>query len=153
VNLTSSGYEMHSGGIPFTDLKTTQENIGMLGKWARYGQSKFAQVLHTSEFAKRYPDITALAIHPGVVHTNLIEGQPLLDRLFVKMTTVGQAIPLEHGSYNTCWAATSNKKDAIKSGSVYYPVGVLKSHTKAASDEGLWRELWEWTDQQLEAYN
>ncbi|KAH7405673.1 dehydrogenase with different specificitie [Phaeosphaeria sp. MPI-PUGE-AT-0046c] len=150
VNLTSAGYTMHSGGLPFADLKTTQDNIGLAGKWARYGQSKFAQVLYTSECAKRHPKITALAIHPGVVHTNLVQGQPLWDRLFVKLTTLGQAIPSEQGSYNTCWAATS--ENAPKSGSVYYPVGVFEKHTKAASDEGLWRELWEWTENELEAY-
>jgi NAD(P)-dependent dehydrogenase (short-subunit alcohol dehydrogenase family) len=154
INLTSQGYTMHTGGIPFEDLKTTQENIGMAGKqWARYGQSKFAQVLHTSELAKRYPEITAVAIHPGVVHTNLVEGLPLFDRLFVKLMTFGQSIPLEQGSYNTCWAATCADKKALDSGAIYYPVGVQQKHTKAASDEKLWKDLWEWTDQQFEALN
>jgi NAD(P)-dependent dehydrogenase (short-subunit alcohol dehydrogenase family) len=152
INLTSQGYTMHTSGIPFEDLKTTQENIGMAGKkWARYGQSKFAQVLYTSEFAKRYPEITTVAIHPGVVHTNLVEGLPLFDRLFVKLMTLGQSIPLEQGSYNTCWAATCTEKYALESGAIYYPVGVRQKHTEAASDEKLWKELWEWTDQQFEA--
>jgi len=151
VNLTSDGYTMHSGGIPFQDLTTTQQNIGMGGKWARYGQSKFAQVIYMSELAKRYPNITTVAIHPGVIHTGLVENQPFWDRLFVKLATLGQAIPLEKGAHNTCWAATTDKV-ALKSGGVYYPVGVLKEHTKAASDEGLWRELWDWTETQLEAF-
>jgi NAD(P)-dependent dehydrogenase (short-subunit alcohol dehydrogenase family) len=150
VNLTSAAYAMHRGGIPFTDLKTTQENLGIAGKWMRYGQSKFAQVLYTGEFAKRFPEITAIAIHPGVVHTNLVEGQPIWDRIFVKLTTLGQSIPLEHGSYNTCWAATSTEKDMIKTGGVYYPVGALQKHSEAASNEQLWKELWEWTEQELE---
>lgn len=150
INLTSSGYAMHAGGIPFSDLKTTQENIGMAGKWARYGQSKFAQVIYMSELAKRYPNITTVAIHPGVVNTGLIEDQPMWDKLFVKLTTLGQSIPLEQGCYNTCWAATT-EKTSLKSGGIYYPVGVAMEHSKAASDEGVWKELWEWTEAQLQS--
>ncbi|KAH7391108.1 dehydrogenase with different specificitie, partial [Phaeosphaeria sp. MPI-PUGE-AT-0046c] len=154
VNLTSAGYAMHNSGVSFADLKTTQESMGMLGmkQWARYGQSKFAQVLYTGEYAKRYPDITAVAIHPGVVHTNLVEGLPLRDRIFIKMMTMGQAVQLEEGAWNTCWAATARKEEGVKSGEIYWPVGVPKEKTKAAGDEGLWRELWEWTERELGAY-
>lgn len=154
VNLTSAGYEMHNRGVSFADLKTTQENMGMLGmrQWARYGQSKFAQVLYTSEYAKRYPTITAVAIHPGVVHTNLVEGLPMRDRVFIKMMTMGQAVKLEEGAWNTCWAATAKEEDGVKSGGIYWPVGVPKEKTKAARDEELWRELWEWTERELGNY-
>lgn len=150
VNLTSKGYTMFPGPLPYNELKTTQKNIGMAGKWARYGQSKFAQVVFASEMAKRYPKITTISIHPGVIHTNLVEGQPLLDRIFVKMTTFGQSISLEKGVYNTLWAATIPLQGNIKSGSIYYPVGEYQKHTKAASDEAQWKKLWEWTEQQLE---
>ncbi|KAF2740902.1 dehydrogenase with different specificitie [Polyplosphaeria fusca] len=150
VNLTSSGYTMFPGPLSFDELKTTQKNIGMGGKWARYGQSKFAQVIFGSQLAKHYSNITVVSIHPGVVHTNLVEGQPFLDRIFVKMTTIGQSVPLEQGTYNTLWAATIPLQGSIESGSVYYPVGQHQKHTKAASDAGQWKRLWEWTEQQLE---
>lgn len=151
VNLSSAGYAMHNTPLVFNDLKTTQENIGMLGlnQWTRYGQGKFAQVLYASEYAKRYPDIIAVAIHPGVVHTNLVEGLPLWDRMFVKVMTFGQAVKLGEGAYNSCWAATAHE---VKSGNVYWPVGVQKERTKAASDEKVWKELWEWTEGELEAF-
>jgi NAD(P)-dependent dehydrogenase (short-subunit alcohol dehydrogenase family) len=154
VNLSSAGYAMHNIPLVFADLKTTQEDIGMLGlnQWARYGQSKFAQVLYTSEYAKRYPDITAVAIHPGVVHTNLVEGLPLWDRMFVKVMTFGQAVKLEEGAYNSCWAATAKQGDELESGGIYWPVGVRKERTKAASNEKVWKELWEWTEGELEAF-
>jgi NAD(P)-dependent dehydrogenase (short-subunit alcohol dehydrogenase family) len=143
---------MHSGGIPFDELKTTQDTKGYMGKWARYCQSKFATVLYTSELAKRHPNIMAVAIHPGVIHTNLVEGLPFLDRVFIKLTTLGKSIPLEKGAYNTLWAATTTDKEALESGGIYEPVGKALKRTEAASDENLWGELWKWTEDQLSAF-
>lgn len=151
VNLTSAGYALHPGGIPFSDLKTSQENIGMFGQWRRYCQSKFAIAIYTAELAKRYPTVTAVAIHPGVVYTDLVEGLPFWDRWFVKVTS-GRSIAMEEGAHNTCWAATATRADGLESGSVYYPVGVLMKHTQAAADEDLWKRLWEWTQKELESW-
>lgn len=41
--------------------------------WARYGQSKLANVLFTRELASRYPSITSVAVHPGVIKTDLYD--------------------------------------------------------------------------------
>jgi NAD(P)-dependent dehydrogenase (short-subunit alcohol dehydrogenase family) len=150
LNLTSAAYTMHPGGLPFDDLKTTQLNIGMGGKWARYGQSKFAAVIYTAEMAKRYPKVTTVALNPGVVNTGLIKNLPLFDRLFVKLTTFGQSVPIHEGAYNTLWAATTPNKDKLKSGAIYYPVGEEQKPTTAATDEVLWGKLWSWTEEQLE---
>ncbi|KAF2107721.1 dehydrogenase with different specificitie [Lophiotrema nucula] len=150
INVSSSAYEMQKGGLPFEDLKTTQGDLGMFGQWARYGQSKFAQILYTAELAKRHPTITSIAIHPSVVWTGIIEELPFLDRLFIKAATWGQKMPLHQGAYNECWAATTPRKESIQSGSLYYPVGVKTELTKPAADEKLWAELWDWTEKQLE---
>jgi NAD(P)-dependent dehydrogenase (short-subunit alcohol dehydrogenase family) len=149
INLTSVAYTMYSGGLPLDDLKTAQLNIGMGGKWARYGQSKFATVIYTAEMAKRYPKVTTVALHPGVVHTGLIEDLPFFDRIFIKLNTIGQSIPIHEGAYNTLWAATTPNKDNLKSGAIYYPVGAEQKPTKAATDEILWEKLWTWTEEQL----
>ncbi|KAF2682002.1 dehydrogenase with different specificitie [Lentithecium fluviatile CBS 122367] len=154
VNTSSVGYTMHTTSLPFDKLKTPLEDIpsilsiGAWQKWSRYAQSKFAQVIYTAELAKRYPSITSIAINPGVVHTGLVENLPLWDRLFVKTWTFGQAVPLEQGAYNSCWAATAGI-EGMGNGGMYNPVGVVTKHTDAASDEGLWRELWEWTEGEL----
>jgi NAD(P)-dependent dehydrogenase (short-subunit alcohol dehydrogenase family) len=149
VNLTSNGYAFHKGGLPFGDLKTTQQNLGIGAKWKRYGQSKFAIAIYTAELARRYPTVTSVAIHPGVINTGIMENQPFWDRMYIKFLTIGQSISLEEGVYNTLWAATTPMKEKLKSGAVYYPVGQLQEHTKAAKDENLWKELWEWTEAQI----
>lgn len=61
------------GGIRFDSLKTTQEDLSILpdsfGTYYRYGQSKLANILTAAELAKRYPQITAVSVHPGIVDT------------------------------------------------------------------------------------
>jgi len=39
--------------------------------WAAYQQSKLGNVLLPKEFAKRYPNIEAVSLHPGAIATNL----------------------------------------------------------------------------------
>lgn len=58
-------------GIVFEDLKTKQE-YGFGARWRRYGQSKLAQVLYTNQLAQKYPKLSSIAIHPGVVGTDLV---------------------------------------------------------------------------------
>lgn len=59
-----------TGGIIFTDLKTTQAN---LNSKQRYGQSKLANIMYARELANRYPSITTMSIHPGCVDTNIVQ--------------------------------------------------------------------------------
>ncbi|KAL3433238.1 hypothetical protein BDV09DRAFT_186837 [Aspergillus tetrazonus] len=73
VILTSLGFRMHpSAGIVFSDLKSEQ-NFTAFGSWIRYGQSKLANILYARELARRYPSITSVSVHPGVVGTGLVE--------------------------------------------------------------------------------
>lgn len=39
--------------------------------WAAYQQSKLGNVLLPKEFAKRFPNIEAVSLHPGAIATNL----------------------------------------------------------------------------------
>ena len=139
-----------TGGIVFPQLRSPQ-NITILGRWLRYGQSKLANVVYASELAKRYPDITTLAIHPGLVWTDLVNNLGFFDRCLVWMTTLGQLIPSHEGAYNPVWAATAKTKD-IQSGGFYEPVGKLGEQSKESTDPKLGEELWEWTQKALEGY-
>ncbi|MCJ1235694.1 hypothetical protein MMC14_003665 [Varicellaria rhodocarpa] len=68
IFLSSVGYRFPPlGGIVFKELKTTQDRF-FAGRWVRYGQSKLANVIYANELARRYPDITSMSIHPGVIH-------------------------------------------------------------------------------------
>jgi retinol dehydrogenase-12 len=69
VTASSDGYRFHaSEGIFFQDLRSTQENLNLLGRfggWLRYFQSKLANILYTVELAQHYPSIKFIAVHPG----------------------------------------------------------------------------------------
>lgn len=72
INTTSEGLMLAPSGerIAFEDLKTKQE-YGFGARWRRYGQSKLAQVLYATQLARRHPTVPSIAIHPGVVATDL----------------------------------------------------------------------------------
>lgn len=140
-----------SGGIVFKELKTTQD-YAFAGRWVRYGQSKLANVIYAAELSRRYPDITSVSIHPGVIWTNLWNAKlSLLNRISVFVATLGQAIPIEEGVHNTCWAATT-AKDNVTSGVFYEAVGVIGSQTKDSKNKELGGQLWTWTQKELESY-
>ncbi|KAL2789220.1 hypothetical protein BJX66DRAFT_352234 [Aspergillus keveii] len=152
VLLTSLGFKMHPpcDGISFDTLRTTQE--GFFGSWVRYGQSKLANLLYARELSQRYPNITSVSVHPGVVNTGLVEGLSLARQTFVWATSFHNMVTPEEGIKNQLWAATS-VKDGIRNGAFYEPVGVLSTGLdKAAKDDELAKRLWEWTDEALVEY-
>ena len=153
IILTSICYQLHPfGGIIFDDLKTTQD-YGFLGSWRRYGQSKLANILYTRELARRYPAITAVSVHPGVITTGLLENLGWAHRWFIYATTFNRRVTLEEGSYNQLWAAMTSK-DGLVTGQFHMPVGVASNDklTKTAQDDVLAGQLWHWTDKALEVY-
>ncbi|KAL3465101.1 hypothetical protein BJX64DRAFT_285963 [Aspergillus heterothallicus] len=154
VILTSLGFKMaplRGPGILFDELKTTQDK-GFMWSWYRYGQSKLANLLYAKELARRYPGVTSVSVHPGVIKTGLVEGMSVVKRWFVYVTTVRQMVPLEEGTYNSLWATTTSKEN-VANGAFYEPVGKLGGLDKRAKDEGLAGELWEWTQKVLDEYD
>jgi NAD(P)-dependent dehydrogenase (short-subunit alcohol dehydrogenase family) len=149
VILTSSAYRGHPcGGILFDKLKTTQDS-GPLGPGVRYGQSKLANILYASEIARRYPDITSVSVHPGIIKTNLIDGMGPAMRILVKATMT--RLEPEEGAYNTLWASFT-KRSVISNGAMYEPVGVQTELNKTAMDAALAKKLWEWTERELRRF-
>jgi NAD(P)-dependent dehydrogenase (short-subunit alcohol dehydrogenase family) len=154
---TSLGYRGASG-IDFATLKTSQACLSpvyVMSDWFRYGQSKLANLLYAREFAARYPAITSVAIHPGVSETGLVTGLGLFNRWFVWATTLRIKVPIEQCAWNQQWAAVARKGEGereVVSGVFYEPVGVKGGLTKAGADDGLAKELWEWTQKELEAF-
>jgi len=154
INMTSIAYEQAPRqGIDFATLETDQANLGMImmHKWARYGQSKLAQMLYTDELARHYPEITWVSIHPGVVMTDLFANVDFVTKLPVLLINIGRTTPVEQGFYNQVWASTCEKKK-LKNGAYYEPIGTLgKRSTKQAKDEKLAQKLWAWTQEQFGA--
>ena len=130
-------------------LKTTMKEYAL---FTRYGQSKLANILFTTQLAKRYPHILSVAIHPGAVSTNI--GSSVVQSTWL-LTLVRKLVdPLlkrsNDGVKNQLWAATA-KKDLIQNGKYYEPVGSLGGDSALAKNEKLSGELWDWTVKVLEA--
>ncbi|KAF2798902.1 NAD(P)-binding protein [Melanomma pulvis-pyrius CBS 109.77] len=152
VNLSSMGHYL----APSAGIIWDQAALEKTGTWARYGQSKLANILFAQEFAARYPQITSVSIHPGVIITDLYTS--FASGFFMKWATwfYGLLTPIlpghfkdtKGGSLNTTWAATVDKA-ALKNGAFYMPVGTLSGGSSKAKDAGLAKKLWEWTEAEL----
>jgi len=139
------------GGIQFDRLKS-QQDLKILGRWFRYGQSKLANMIFARELAARYPKILSLSLTPGVVSTGLVTSLGLVDKALVYLPNIGQMKTPEEGTHNLLWAISS-PRDKIKPGRYYEPVGDLSNRsTKASKDPQLGGKLWEWTAAELEPW-
>jgi NAD(P)-dependent dehydrogenase (short-subunit alcohol dehydrogenase family) len=162
VSNTSDGYELSQaikGGISFQELESgSTMKRKLLGSWQRYGQSKLANILFTAELARRYPQITSVVIHPGVVETSLVSDLPAFHRYFTRGTCWLQGTPIikpHEGAYNQLWCAAGAKKGDLRNGGFYRPVGrddtaVLKGEALNAE---LAAKLWEWTERVLAKFD
>ena len=154
VVLSSFGHTLHPpGGINFDKLRIPDAG----SKWQRYGQSKLADILLTKFMAKKYPDITSVSVHPGLVRTEL--GRRVERSIWTPVLTLARLLPLykdpEEGAHNTLWAATTLKSN-LRNGAYYEPVGKLGGKQKRASgmadicnDDDLAEQLREWTEREL----
>lgn len=149
VNVSSIGHwAAPSGGIIF-DQKALEKHNTM----RRYGQAKLANILFTRELAVRHPEITSVALHPGVILTDLYASMNTNFILKFLLKAYGAMFPLLPGHFkdtaggalNQTWAATT-PKEKLKNGGLYFPVGKAASGSGYSRDMGLAKKLWEWTD-------
>ena len=146
VNLTSEGHRLApSGGILFDKTK-----LDGVGPWARYGQSKLSNILFTKELAKRYPTIMTMAVHPGLILTDLYAPNQKSSMLMRMLVTVfgGLLGTPSTGALNQLWAATA-AKDEMTSGAYYTPIGKRSGGSGYAKDDKLAGQLWDWTEKEF----
>ena len=147
VNLSSVGHNMApTGGISLADTKLEKSST-----WVRYGQSKLANILFTVELAKRYPNITSVAVHPGFVNTDLMNTYNKSSFLVrTSMSAIGNLFykNVADGTKNQLWAAAA-PKDHVVSGAYYVPVASKNAGSKYARDEKLASDLWDYTEKEL----
>lgn len=153
VLLSSQAWGLHPrGGISFDKLETTQD-ITFGGPWLRYGQSKLANLVYARELAKRFPAITSVSVHPGIVGTGLANSLGIKEKMLVYATSWWRVLQPHEGAFNQTWAATVDKAE-IRNGGYYEPVGKLKDGKldATARDEGLAERLWDWTEEALKGF-
>lgn len=163
INLTSEGHKMAPSGGFVPDICKTDMNDFM--SMRRYGQSKLANHLFTTELVNRYPEITTVSIHPGGVMTNLSnefsKNHPILSGALMWIFRL-LAPDAAEGSLNQTWAtvadvegksATLGSKCAKKvvTGSYYVPIARVGSTTSYAKDAGLAKKLWEWSEDEMQS--
>ncbi|KAF2446897.1 oxidoreductase-like protein [Karstenula rhodostoma CBS 690.94] len=152
VNVSSMGMMLApSGGIIFNQADLEKEYT-----WRRYGQSKLANILFTQELSARYPQITSVAVHPGVIITDLYNAfvsGPILKGIFWFYQQLVPILPghfkdTKGGALSQTHLATADKS-TIQNGEFYRPVGIVTKGSSYSQDLGLARKLWEWTEEEF----
>lgn len=148
VNLTSEAHNF----MRIRGFVLDKEKMQKLGPWEAYGNSKLANILFARECAARYPNITSVSVHPGIIvgtglYGNVKSG--ILGKLGVTMMSyVFPDVPT--GTHGQLWAATCKKSD-IKNGGYYVPVGKLSTGSPQAKSTEKDSELWQWTENELKS--
>lgn len=155
INLSSMGHRFapRPEGIIFDQPELEKRMTS-----TRYGQSKLANILFTRELARRYPDIVSVAVHPGVIITDLYASLQaswffrlgLVVYKFLAAYLPGHFRDARGGALCQTWAAAGAKREELVSGEFYVPVGAVGRTSKKAKDDGLAKKLWEWTDGEFE---
>lgn len=151
VRVVTTSSVAHDRAPPLETMLDTEKLCGT-GTWTRYGASKVANILFAAELARRYPTLTSVSVHPGIIKSDLWkstnENNPLL-RFGLMVIGPLTLQTIQTGAHNQLWAAASAKKDEIQNGAYYTPVGKLDSGNKHVKNEDAGRALWEWTEAEI----
>ncbi|KAB8269319.1 hypothetical protein BDV30DRAFT_229926 [Aspergillus minisclerotigenes] len=159
VNLTSSGHlGAPKGGINFKDPSLKDS-----GPWARYGQSKLANILHAKALHKAYGpgsprarngegEIWVSSVHPGLVETNLAtsveDSGSGMTCVFSVLRMFGLMWSADKGSWTSLFCAASQDMKAEQSGTyleIFRRFGEPRWQSDMANDWKLVERLEEWT--------
>lgn len=149
INLTSEAHNFARSA----DILCDQAKLETQGTWARYGYSKLANILFSRELSKRYPSITSVAVHPGIIKSDLwapnAQSNSIM-RYIMQGTLVLTGQSVQEGARNQLWGVAS-KKEEVVSGTYYKPIGSASNGNALAQDSELAAKLWQWTENELES--
>ncbi|MEM6531328.1 MAG: SDR family NAD(P)-dependent oxidoreductase [Myxococcota bacterium] len=132
VVVVASNAHYRAKGIDFDALSRPATWRGM---FPAYSVSKLANVLFARELSRRYPDILACSLHPGVIKSDIWRRIPQPVRwLFTRAM-----ISVEQGALTSLHCAGA---DDIEPG-LYYDKSAVKAPSAAALDDALAKALWE----------
>lgn len=121
-----------------TGIDPTPPTRRFTSSWIAYGTSKKANILFTLEAAKRWPRLTSVCFHPGVVKTRF--GTPAA-QLFYRIAPGLETA--EGAAKQLVWLATE-PADNLANGAYYFNYKVVKPRG-VATDEAAATRLWEAT--------
>ena len=136
VNVSSNAH--HGATLDFDDL---QLEHGFNG-WRAYSSSKLANILFTTELARRLAGkpVTANVLHPGFVATNFAKNNGLLYRLAMPIAHLFALSP-EQGARTSVYLAASAEVSQVSG--VYFEKERPARTSEAARDTETARRLWE----------
>lgn len=151
VNLSSAGHRM--GDVDLDDPNWERRDYD---KFAAYGASKTANVLHAVELDRRLGDngVRAFAVHPGIVATSLARHMGTDD--FASLSTVKSVerdpearrvdvtrdfTTPEMGAATQVWAAVSDELDGL--GGIYLADCQIRAAASYAVDQARALALWD----------
>jgi NAD(P)-dependent dehydrogenase (short-subunit alcohol dehydrogenase family) len=110
--IISTASRAHMQGRPDPDDFTGDP--AKYSAWRAYGAAKAANILFAAEAARRWPDVTSVSFHPGVVRTNFGTGS--LTRLFYRFAPF--LVTPEKAGALLVWLATAPATELVDGG--YY---------------------------------
>lgn len=136
VNVASSGHK--NNPLDFENLQAK----GFFNGRQVYGRSKFANILFTYELARRLDGtgVTANAVHPGWVATNIGKDNGWLARQFIQLIQ-RNAITCEEGARTLVYLCSSAEVEGI-SGKYFYKNVPIPSDPGTYEEDDA-RRLWE----------
>lgn len=152
VNVASVGHNAAFRGLQFDQLAKGE----LSNTFERYGVSKLSNILHAKELDRRYPSITAVSVHPGVILSGLYDSfeaaNPVNKAMMAVMKKVWWVTEKE-GSLNQLYCATQQD---VQGGAYYLPVGCVgkawnpAGPSRFARDAKLAQQLWEFSLKEVE---
>jgi daunorubicin C-13 ketoreductase len=133
--MVSTASDAHRRGRPDPDDFTGSAE--KYSAWSAYGAAKAANILFAAEAARRWPNITSLSFHPGVVRTNFGSGR--IVRLFYRYAP-GLVTPEKAGAL-LVWLATAPAGELVNGG--YYVGHRATEPASQAKDPAAAARLWE----------
>lgn len=140
IVMLSSAAHMRApaGGIAFDNLAGDKGYSG----WRFYGQSKLANLLTAKELARRLQGtrVTANALHPGVINTNLMRHMPSVLRKGMDLVAGLALKSVPQGAATQCFVATHPSLEGVSG--KYFADSRLARASRRADDERLAERLW-----------
>ncbi|WIY60544.1 SDR family oxidoreductase [Bacillus arachidis] len=151
ITTASHGHKMAKKGIDFNDLDAEKLYRGvkklMGGPTMCYGQTKLANILFTSELARRLEGtgVIASCFDPGLVATNFNQDNGLAARLTMAVMKPFSRTP-EEGAETLVWLAETT--DIIDHSGYYYADRQVERPSEVALDMDAAKRLWDISEEQ-----
>jgi NAD(P)-dependent dehydrogenase (short-subunit alcohol dehydrogenase family) len=149
ARIITTSSDAHRGRrIPFDDF--VAERSYRARGFDRYGQTKLANILFTTELARRLEGsgVTANCFHPGLVASGFNHNNgPMMSAMMMAIRPFSRSV--EHGAETLVWLADSPEVSQQNGG--YFVDMRRERPSSAARDEQAARRLWELSESQTRA--